>query len=37
VKSLDRREIGDGKPGEVTQRFISAFRELAGSTGASID
>ena len=37
VKSLDQREIGDGKPGEVTQRFISAFRELAGSTGASID
>ncbi|MEP4079770.1 branched-chain-amino-acid transaminase [Haloferula sp.] len=37
VKSLDQREIGDGKPGEVTLRFISAFRELAGSTGASID
>ncbi len=37
VKSLDRREIGDGKPGEVTQRFILAFRALAGSTGTSID
>jgi branched-chain amino acid aminotransferase len=37
VKSLDRREIGDGQPGSFTKRFISAFRELAESTGAPID
>lgn len=37
VVSLDRREIGDGRPGTVTRRFIEAFRELAGSTGTSID
>ena len=33
---LDRRPIGDGKPGPVTTRFIDAFRKLAGSEGVQI-
>jgi branched-chain amino acid aminotransferase len=33
VVSLDRREIGDGKPGPFTRRFLEAFHELAMSTG----
>jgi branched-chain amino acid aminotransferase len=33
---LDGREIGDGKPGSVTQKFIARFRELANSTGTPI-
>jgi len=37
VVSLDRREIGSGRPGEQTRRFMTAFRELAGSTGTPID
>jgi branched-chain amino acid aminotransferase len=36
VVALDRRQIGTGKPGEVTKRFIEAFRALAGSTGTPI-
>jgi branched-chain amino acid aminotransferase len=37
VVELDRRKIGEGKPGPVTKRFIEAFKELAGSTGTPID
>jgi branched-chain amino acid aminotransferase len=37
VVELDRRKIGDGKPGAVTKRFIEAFKALAGSTGTPID
>ncbi len=37
VVSLDQRQIGDGKPGAVTRRFLDAFHELTGSTGTSID
>jgi branched-chain amino acid aminotransferase len=33
VIALDRRPIGEGKPGPLTARFIEAFRALANSTG----
>ena len=33
---LDGREIGDGKPGTVTQRVIARFRELTQTTGTPI-
>jgi branched-chain amino acid aminotransferase len=33
VVSLDRRVIGDGKPGELTKRFLAEFHELAMNTG----
>ena len=33
---LDGREIGDGKPGKVTEKCIARFRELVGSTGTEI-
>ena len=33
---LDRRTLGNGKPGEITQKVISAFRELVSSTGTPI-
>ena len=33
---LDRRTIGDGKPGGITQKVITAFRELVSSTGTPI-
>jgi branched-chain amino acid aminotransferase len=33
VVALDRRVIGDGKPGPYTARFLEAFHELARSTG----
>jgi len=36
VIALDRRPIGDGKPGTLTARFIEAFRTLANSTGTPI-
>lgn len=36
VVALDQRSIGDGKPGEISKKMISAFRELAGSTGTPI-
>ncbi|MFD0892058.1 branched-chain-amino-acid transaminase [Luteolibacter ambystomatis] len=36
VISLDRRQIGDGKPGPLTKRFIEAFREEANSTGTPV-
>lgn len=34
---LDRRVIGNGKPGAVTQRFMEGFHKLTGSSGTSID
>jgi branched-chain amino acid aminotransferase len=34
--SLDRRPIGDGKPGKLTAEFIARFREIANSTGTQI-
>jgi branched-chain amino acid aminotransferase len=33
VVALDRRVIGDGKPGPHTARFLAAFHELAKSSG----
>jgi len=36
VVTLDNRPIGDGRPGPVTRRMITRFRELAGSTGTPI-
>lgn len=33
---LDSRQIGDGRPGPVTQRFIERFRELTQTTGTPI-
>ena len=33
---LDGRPIGNAKPGPVTERFIDAFRKLAGSEGHEI-
>lgn len=36
VVQLDRRIIGDGKPGIVTQKLIAAFRHLANNFGTPI-
>jgi branched-chain amino acid aminotransferase len=36
VVSLDRRSIADGKPGPVTARLITRFRELTQSSGEPI-
>ena len=36
VVALDRREIGTGKPGEFTLRFLKAFHELASTTGTPV-
>jgi branched-chain amino acid aminotransferase len=33
---LDTRPIGDGKPGVITGKIITRFREIAGSTGTPI-
>lgn len=33
---LDRRKIGDGKPGQITQRVIESFKTLVNSTGTPI-
>ena len=33
---LDTRQIGDGKPGPITRRLITRFRELTASTGTPI-
>lgn len=37
VVALDQREIGDGKPGPLTQKFLRAFHELANSTGTPVE
>ncbi|MGQ9487192.1 MAG: branched-chain-amino-acid transaminase [Armatimonadota bacterium] len=34
--TLDERPIGTGKPGEITQRIISAFREHTHSSGTPV-
>ena len=36
VVKIDRRAVGDGQPGKITQRLIAAFRQLANSTGTPI-
>jgi branched-chain amino acid aminotransferase len=36
VISLDKRQIGDGKPGPLTARFIARFHELTQATGTPI-
>lgn len=36
VISLDRRKIGEGKPGPLTRKFIEAFRRLVTTTGTPI-
>lgn len=36
VVSLDRREIGGGKVGDFTKRFLKAFHELASTTGTPV-
>jgi branched-chain amino acid aminotransferase len=36
VVSLDRRTIGDGKPGPITRRFLEAFHRIATSTGTPV-
>ncbi len=33
---LDRRVIGDGRPGPITQKIIARFRELATTTGTPV-
>jgi branched-chain amino acid aminotransferase len=35
VVSLDRRVIGDGKPGPLTKKFLAEFHELANNTGTA--
>ena len=36
VVKIDQRAIGDAQPGKITQRLITAFRQLASSTGTPI-
>ena len=36
VVDIDRRAIGDGKPGPVTRRLVERFREYAANNGADI-
>ena len=36
VVTIDRRTIGDGRPGKVTQKLIAAFRQMANNTGTPI-
>ena len=36
VVDIDRRVIGDGKPGPVTRRLVERFREYAANNGADI-
>lgn len=33
---LDRRIIGDGKPGQLTQKLVAKFKALANSTGTPV-
>ena len=37
VVTLDRRAIGDGKPGPITRQLMTRFHELTQSTGTVID
>ena len=34
--SLDRRLIGNGKPGPITEKFIESFRKIVGKEGKII-
>ena len=36
VVKIDRRAIGDGQPGKMTQRLIAAFRQYANTCGTPI-
>jgi branched-chain amino acid aminotransferase len=36
VVSLDRRVVGDGKPGPITRKLLEAFHQLANSTGTPV-
>ncbi len=36
VTNIDRRPIGSGKPGVITQQLCAAYRKLAAETGAPI-
>ncbi|MCY3742070.1 MAG: branched-chain-amino-acid transaminase [Candidatus Poribacteria bacterium] len=36
VVKIDQRAVGDGQPGKITQRLISAFRQYANSSGTPI-
>lgn len=36
VVNIDRRAIGDGQPGKVTEKLIAAFRQFAHSCGTPI-
>lgn len=36
VVKIDQRAIGDAQPGKITQRLMTAFRQLANSTGTPI-
>ena len=36
VVTIDRRTIGDGRPGKVTQKLMAAFRQMANNTGTPI-
>jgi len=33
---LDKRPIGNGKPGPITAKFIAQYRELTQTSGAPI-
>jgi len=37
VVSVDRRRIGDGKPGATTKRLLEAFRALRTTDGTRVD
>ncbi|MDD5198558.1 MAG: branched-chain-amino-acid transaminase [Terrimicrobiaceae bacterium] len=37
VVTLDRRTIGDGRPGPITRRLMTRFHELTQTTGTVID
>jgi branched-chain amino acid aminotransferase len=37
VVTLDRRDIGDGRPGPVTKQLMTRFHELTQATGTVID
>jgi branched-chain amino acid aminotransferase len=34
--ALDRRLIGDGKPGALTQKLVAKFKALVNSTGTPV-
>ena len=37
VVTIDKRRIGDGKPGEITLRLTEAFKSLTKSDGVRYD